>query len=316
MGICYSQAKVKLRIDSMFGKIKRYLIDPYWALGCDMIKSHPNWMSDKFYIRTLWRMVMGYKLDLKSPKTFNEKLQWLKLNDRNPLYTTLVDKLRVKDWVASRIGTQYVIPTLAIYNSVDDIDLAALPNQFVLKCNHDSGSVVVCKDKESFDLEAAKKKLDTAMEHNFYWEAREWPYKNVKPCIFAEKFMEDDTGEELRDYKFWCFNGVPKVMYCSVKNDSIWENYYDMNFTPLEINHGYPMSTNPVKEPLTFREMQRIISDIALQIPFVRVDFYEISGRVFFGEFTFYDFAGLKPFQSLKQDMVLGKMIQLPNRHA
>lgn len=155
----------------MFKKIKRYLADPYWALGCDLIKKHPNWMSDEFYIRTLWRMVMGYKLDLKNPKTFNEKLQWLKLYDHNPLYTTLVDKLRVKDWVAEKIGAQYVIPTLAVWESAEDIDISKLPDQFVLKCNHDSGSVVICKDKATFNFVAAKEKLGKALQHNFYWDA-------------------------------------------------------------------------------------------------------------------------------------------------
>ena len=159
----------------MFKKLKRYVQDPYYALGYDMIKKCPHLMSDKFYLSVLWKMKMGYKLDWKHPKTFNEKLQWLKLYDRNPLYTTLVDKYRVKQWVADKIGEQYVIPTLAVYNSVDEIDLDKLPNQFVLKCNHDSGSVVICRDKPSFDLEAARRKLGVALRKNFYWEAREWP---------------------------------------------------------------------------------------------------------------------------------------------
>jgi hypothetical protein len=296
----------------MFGKLKRYFADPYWALGCDLIQKHPNWMSDKFYIRTLWRMIMGYKLDLKHPRTFNEKLQWLKLYDRNPLYTTLVDKYRVKQWVADKIGEEYVIPTLAVWERAEDVDISKLPNQFVLKCNHDSGSVVICKDKKTFDLNAAKDKLRNALKHNFYLEAREWPYKNVKPCIFAEKFMEDGTGEELRDYKFWCFNGVPKIVYCSVKNDNIWENYYDVNFTPLDINHGFPRAKQEIEKPDTFEDMKSIIGKFALQMPFVRVDFYEIRGRVYFGEFTCYDFAGLKQFQDIEQDNMLGDMIKLP----
>lgn len=296
----------------MLGKLKRYFADPYWALGCDLIKSHSRWMSDEFYIRTLWRMLMGYELDLKNPKTFNEKLQWLKLNDRNPLYTTLVDKYRVKQWVADKIGEEYVIPTLAVWDNVEDIDISILPEQFVLKCNHDSGSVVICKDKKTFDLNAAKDKLGKALKRNFYWEAREWPYKNVKPCIFAEKYMTDGTGDELRDYKFWSFNGVPKVVYCSVKNDNIWENYYDMDFIPLNINHGFPSSEQEIVKPNTFDEMKSVISKFALQIPFIRVDFYEIQGRVYFGEFTCYDFAGLKPFQDIEQDSMLGDMIKLP----
>lgn len=157
----------------MLQKLKRYLSNPYYALGYDLMKICPNVMSDRYYIRTLWRIAMGYDLDLKNPKTFNEKLQWLKLHDHNPLYTTLVDKLRVKDWVSEKIGSQYVIPTLATYNSVDEIDMDKLPNQFVLKCNHDYSSVIVCKDKSMFDLEIVKIKLERALNYNYYWNARE-----------------------------------------------------------------------------------------------------------------------------------------------
>lgn len=181
----------------MFKKIKRYIINPYNALGYDMIKSHPNWMSDRFYLSILWKMIMGYDLDWKNPKTYNEKLQWLKLYDHNPLYTTLVDKYQVKQWVSNKIGNQYVIPTLAKYNSVDEIRLDTLPPQFVLKCNHDSGSVIICKDKSSFDVLSAKNKLSNGLQHNFYWYAREWPYKNVKRCLFAEQYLDDSIGEDI-----------------------------------------------------------------------------------------------------------------------
>lgn len=296
----------------MFRKLKRYFSNPYYALGYDLMKICPNVMSDRFYIRTLWRMAMGYDLDLKNPKTFNEKLQWLKLHDHNPLYTTLVDKLRVKDWVSEKIGAQYVIPTLATYNSVDEIDIDKLPNQFVLKCNHDSSSVIVCKDKSLFDIENVKIKLERACNYNYYWNAREWPYKHVKPCIFAEQYMYDDQQPTLIDYKFWCFEGVPKVMYCSVKNENTWENYFDMDFSPLDINHGFPKCNKPVIKPTAFDEMKQIISNLSISIPFVRIDFYEVQGQVLFGEFTFYDYAGFRSFQSQKQDLMLGDMIHLP----
>ena len=152
---------------------------------------------------------MGYKLDIKHPKTFNEKLQWLKLYDRKPEYTMMVDKIRVKEWVSSMVGSQYVIPTLAAWDSAEGIDVQSLPDQFVLKCNHDSGSIIVCSDKNSFDLEAARKKLAAAMEQNFYWEFREWPYKSVKRKIFAEEYI----GENLQDYRVYCFKGEPKLIY-------------------------------------------------------------------------------------------------------
>ncbi|MBR3411524.1 MAG: hypothetical protein IKG81_02420 [Bacteroidales bacterium] len=180
----------------MFKKIRRYLADPYYNIGYDMYRKCPRLMPDKYYVSIMWKMIMGYQLDLHHTRTFNEKLQWLKLYDHNPLYTQLVDKYRVKEWVAKRIGDDYVIPTLAVYRNVDEIDVSQLPDKFVLKCNHDSGSVVICEDKSKFDLNAAKKRLGEAMGENFYWRAREWPYKNVKRCIFAERFMVEDTASQ------------------------------------------------------------------------------------------------------------------------
>ena len=296
----------------MFKKIKRYLADPYWALGCDLIKKHPNWMSDEFYIRTLWRMVMGYKLDLKNPKTFNEKLQWLKLYDHNPLYTTLVDKLRVKDWVAEKIGAHYVIPTLSVWESAEDIDISKLPDQFVLKCNHDSGSVVICKDKAKFDLVAAKEKLGKALQHNFYWDAREWAYKHVKPCIFAEAYMEDSHSDDLLTYKFLCFDGEPKLMYVTVKNDNIWENYYDMDFRLLDLARKYPNHTSPLAKPKWFDQMKEVAAKFSKGMSHVRIDLYEVNGQIYFSEYTFYDWGGLFDFKESRVNNQLGEYIKLP----
>ena len=295
----------------MFKKIKRYLADPYWALGCDLIKKHPSWMSDEFYIRTLWRMVMGYKLDLKNPKTFNEKLQWLKLYDHNPLYTTLVDKLRVKDWVAEKIGAQYVIPTLAVWESAEDIDISKLPDQFVLKCNHDSGSVVICKDKAKFDLVATKEKLGKALQHNFYWDAREWAYKHVKPCIFAEAYMEDSNSDDLLTYKFLCFDGEPKLMYVTVKNDNIWENYYDMDFRLLDLTRKYPNHTSPLAKPKCFDEMKEVAAKLSKGMSHVRIDLYEVNGQIYFSEYTFYDWGGLFDFKDNRVNNQLGEYVRL-----
>ena len=169
-----------------------------------------NWMPDKMYIEMLYKVRMGRKLNLDNPQTFNEKLQWLKLYDRKPEYTTMVDKAAVKDYVADKIGSEYIIPTLGVWEHFDDIDFDQLPNQFVLKCNHDSGGLVICKDKASLDMEAAREKIESSLKRNFYYHSREWPYKNVKPCIIAEKYMVDESGTELKDYKFYCFGGDRK----------------------------------------------------------------------------------------------------------
>ena len=307
----------------MFRKLKRYAKDPYYALGYDMIKRCPKLMSDKFYLSVLWKIEMGYKLDWKHPQTFNEKLQWLKLHDHNPLYPTLVDKYRVKQWVADKIGEQHVVPTLAVYNSVEEIDLNKLPDQFVLKCNHDSGSVVICRDKSTFDLAAAKKKLGTALQHNFYWDAREWAYKKVKRVVFAEQYMEDSStggshndvgsnvGKDLLTYKFMCFDGNPFLMYVTVKNDNVWENYYDMDFNPLDIRRIFPKSDYPIAKPRSFEKMKQVAGTLSKGLKHIRLDLYEVNGEVYFSEYTFYDWGGLFDFHPHEYDIELGKMLQL-----
>ena len=173
-------------------------------------------LPDKLYIQLQYFYHFYRFANLKNPQTFNEKLQWLKLYDRNPLYTTMVDKYKVKEYVANIIGKEYIIPTLAVYNNVEDIDFDRLPNQFVLKCNHDSGGLVICKDKSKLDKKGAIKKLSKALKNNFYYNGREWPYKNVKPCVIAEQYMEDSETEELRDYKFFCFNGDVKILFVAL----------------------------------------------------------------------------------------------------
>lgn len=295
----------------MFRKVKRYAKDPYYALGYDLIKKHPKWMSDKYYIKVLWRILMGYNLDLKNPRTFNEKLQWLKLYDHNPLYSTLVDKYRVKQFITDRIGAEFVIPTLAVYKSVDEIDLNTLPDQFVLKCNHDSGSVVICRDKATFDLEKAKLKLNAGLQRNFYWDAREWAYKHVKPLLFAEEYMEDAANKDLLTYKFMCFNGEPAIMYVTVKNDDIWENYYDLDFNPLNISRGFHQSYTSIKKPESFEMMKQVARKLSEGLPHIRLDLYEVNGQVYFSEYTFYDWAGLAKFEPSKWDEELGDKVAL-----
>ena len=295
----------------MFKKVRRYARDPYYALGYDLIKKYPRWMSDKFFIKVEWKMLMGYKLDLSHPQTFNEKLQWLKLYDHKPLYSTLVDKYRVKEYVAKKIGAEHVIPTLAVYQSVNEIDLNELPNRFVLKCNHDSGSVVICRDKTTFDFAAAKQKLERAIKRNFYWEAREWAYKYVKPVIFAEQYMEDthqdNETKDLLTYKFICCDGKPQLMYITVKNEDVWEDYFDLDYEPLDIMRDFRHSN----KPKTFEKMKEIAATLSQGIPQVRMDLYEANGEVYFSEFTFYDWGGYAKFRPTEWDKKLGDAIQL-----
>lgn len=299
----------------MFKKVKRYLKNPYYALGDDMMRVCPKLMSDKYYIKVIWKQIMGYPLDLRHPKTFNEKLQWMKLYDRNPLYTDLVDKYKVKQWVADRIGAEHVIPTLAVYDSVDEIDISQLPDQFVLKCNHDSGGVVICKDKSSFDFEAAKAKLKKSFEHNFYWDYREWPYKNVKRKIFAEQYLENISGE-LTDYKVMCFGGEPRFIqihrgrYTTHQTQDV----YDVEWKKQAIfQDGFPLSNVVLEKPVALNEMISMSKMLSQGIPQVRVDWYIVEDLLYFGEMTLFDSAGYSQWQPKDVNYIMGDLIRLPN---
>lgn len=298
----------------MFKKVKRYLKNPYYALGDDMMRVCPKLMSDKYYIKVIWKQIMGYPLDLRHPKTFNEKLQWMKLYDRNPLYTDLVDKYKVKQWVADRIGAEHVIPTLAVYDSVDEIDISQLPDQFVLKCNHDSGGVVICKDKSSFDFEAAKAKLKKSFEHNFYWDYREWPYKNVKRKIFAEEYLEDKKYGDLPDYKIFTFKGEPKLI--EVDFDRFVHhkrNIYDTEWNYLNAQIQYPsVKDKAFCKPMKMESLLSLARTLAAGLKEVRVDFYIIDDKIYFGEMTFFHDAGLSVFSPQTLGNQMGEWIELP----
>lgn len=273
-------------------------------------------LSDKLFITITYRLRMGKRLNLTHPNSFNEKLQWLKLYDRKPLYTTLVDKYSVKDFVKSIIGEKYIIPTLGVWNKPDDIDWTGLPNQFVLKCTHDSGGLVICKDKATFDREAAIKKLNKSLKQDFYKAGREWPYKNVPHRIIAEEYMEDEFGE-LRDYKFFCFNGVVKALFIATERQSRDEPYFDFfdeNFNHLDMRHGHPNAPKLPSKPRCFEEMKILASRLSEGYPQLRVDFYEVNGKVFFGELTFFHHTGMVEFEPEEWDKVFGSWITLPNK--
>ena len=268
--------------------------------------------SDALYLKIEFRRKFHKKLDLNAPKTFNEKLNWLKLYDRRELYTILADKFNVKQYVASKIGSQYVVPNYGRWQKFDDIDFAQLPDKFVLKTTHDSGGAIVCSDKATFDCKAVSKRLKRDLRTNYYYITREWVYKDIKPMIIADMLLDDNSGHEITDYKFWCFNGVPKVMYITNKGKNIKENFYDMDFNVIDINHGYPRRSPEYDKPHNFDLMKRLAAELSQDIPFVRVDFFDVNGNVYFAEFTFYDWAGLKPFADPKHDELIGSWIDLP----
>lgn len=273
----------------------------------------PKCWPDRFYLKSLYHIENGKNLDLDNPTTFNDKLNWMKLHYHNPLFQTLVDKYKVKKVVADKIGEEYVVKNYGVYNSVDEINLDALPEQFVLKATHDSGGVIICKSKATFDFEAAKKRLKRQLSIDYYWRTREWVYKEPDAKIIADELLDDHSGHELTDYKFWCFNGEPKVMYVTNKGKHIKENFYDMDFNILDIDHGFPRVSPEFEKPAQFELMKELAAKLSQGIPFVRVDFFNLNGKVYFGEFTFYDWAGLKAFVSDEWDRKLGSWITLPD---
>jgi len=273
-------------------------------------------IPDRIYIQMQYFYHFHRFANFKNPQTFNEKLQWLKLHDHNPLYTTLVDKYAVKKWVADKIGPQYIIPTLGVWEKAEDIDFDKLPNQFVLKVNHDSGGLVICKDKAQLDRQAAIAKLSRALENNGYWYGREWPYKNVKPRIIAEKYMEDDN-QALNDYKFMVFNGKVKCSFTCTERfskDGLKVTFYDANWDIMPFERHYPRSKTPITKPLNYDEMVELAEKLSKDIPFVRVDFYSIKGKIYFGEMTFYPGSGLEEFTPQEWDKKLGDWLELSHK--
>ena len=281
------------------------LINLYWATLSTIL-------SDRNYIRALYKHRFGKSINLDSPKTFNEKLNWLKLYGRNPRYTMMADKYEVKKIVADLIGEEYVVPCYGVWNTIDEIDFDKLPNQFVVKATHDSSGALVCRDKSTFDVDAAKKHYHDIMKRNWFYQLREWVYKDIKPRMIVDKFLDDHSGHELRDYKFMCFNGEPKVMYCTNKAKDVYENFYDMDFNILDIDHGFRRHIPEFTKPDNFELMKELAGKLSAGIPFVRVDFFDVDNHVYFGEFTFYDWAGMKPFRDDKWEEILGSWITLP----
>lgn len=274
-------------------------------------------LPDELYIRTKWiGCRMPYRLNLKSPRTYNEKLNWIKLHDHNPLYTKLVDKYVVKKYVSERIGDKYVIPLLGAWDRVEDIEWDKLPNQFVIKCSHDCGGMVICKDKTKLDIPKATARLKKAFDRNYYYECREWPYKDVQPKVFAEAYMEDEFGE-LRDYKFFCFDGEVKAMFIASDRSKDTEtcfDFFDADFNHLPFTQGHPNAEKLPSKPRGFDEMKKLAAELSKGIPQVRVDFYDVNGNVYFGEFTFFHFGGLVKFNPNEWDYTFGSWIKLPSR--
>lgn len=296
------------------GKLKRYINSENYRFAVNALHGMYNTMPDEEYLKRMFKAKLGYELDLENPVTFNEKLQWLKLHDRKPIYTTMVDKYSAKSFIASQVGEQYIIPTYGVWDRFEDIEFDLLPDQFVLKTTHDSGGIVVCKDKSSFDYKCAKDKIEKSLNRNYYLLFREWPYKNVKPRIIAEKFLIDSRLNELRDYKFFAFDGVARALYITTNREHDRRtDFYDMNFRHLEIRDDDLNAVVPPQKPETFEEMRRIAEILSKDIPELRVDFYEVNGKAYVGELTLYYSGGFVPFEPKEWDKKFGDWVKLPN---
>lgn len=273
-------------------------------------------LPDKWYLFFRFKNRVGYWPHLNHPRTFNEKLQWLKLNDRHAEYTQMVDKIDAKKYVASIIGDKYIIPILGVWNSVDEIEWDKLPNQFVIKVSSDSGGIVVCKDKQTLDIEKAKEKLTNGWGKNYYVHNKEYPYRDLTPRIIAEEYKEDESGYELRDYKIFCFNGEPKILFVASDRQKAGEDtkfdFFDLNWNHLPFTNGHPNSKEHIAKPKNFEEMLEIAKKLSVGIPQVRIDLYNCNGQIYFGEITFFHWSGMTAFDPVEWDFKLGKLIKLP----
>jgi len=280
---------------------------------------HAPWLlSDKKFVELFWNLKTGRELDLKNPQTFNEKMQWLKVYDHREDYFKMADKYEAKKYVGNIIGTEHIIPTIAIYDNVNQIDWVKLPDSFVLKCTHDSGGLVVCRDKSTLDIEKAEHTLKKCLRTNFYFQSREWCYKGIKPRIICEKLMSDEKQQKsLTDYKFFCFNGTPQFLYIStgLENHSTASiSFADMNGNRMPFHRSdFKEIDGPLPLPEHFNKMKTIAGKLAQKInnSFIRVDLYEIGGSVYFSELTFYPNGGYIPFLPEYWDKTLGERIIL-----
>lgn len=282
-----------------------------------------NWMADEAHIKRKFKLEFGKELNLNDPQTYNEKLQWLKLFDRRPEYTKMVDKFESKEFIAERIGSSYVVPVVGgPWDLFDEINFDNLPDQFVLKTTHDCGGVFICQDKSKMDFEKARKFLKKHLKSKYYLTCREWPYKNVKPRIFAEVYIKDaeqtSDVEQLTDYKFFCFDGQPRAMFIATdradKNTETKFDFFDMEFNHLPIVQGHPNSDKKISKPWAFDKMKEIAAVLSKGIPQVRVDFYCTKDQIYVGELTLFHFGGFVPFKPYEWDFKFGEWISLKEK--
>ena len=273
-----------------------------------------RFIPTKPYLKMVYKIKTGKKLNLKNPIGFNEKLNWLKVNDIHPEYTDLVDKIKVREYVQNKIGEDICFPLLGQWEKYEDVNFEILPEQFVMKCNHDSGSVKIINNKSKIDHNELAKFFKSRLKINSYTIGREYPYKNIKPMIMAEKYMVPKGSSDINDYKFFCFNGKPEIMFIATdRSTDVKFDFFDMNFNHLDIENIHPQAGKTIEKPKLFEEMKEIASKLSQGMKFVRIDLYEIEGKVYFGEFTFFHGGGFWLFKPDEWERKLGDWIEIDN---
>lgn len=302
-----------MRFGEFCSKVVRHSVSYFRCIYLPIQFELSKLVPDRIYLEHRYKRLMGKKLNLNPPITFNEKLNWMKLYDRNPIYTRLADKYSAREYVKEKIGDEYLVPLLGVWDTVQDIKIDSLPNSFVLKCTHDSGSYIICKDKASFNLDEAKKKLQKALKTNYFYYSREWAYKNIKPRIIAEKYLEDLNDRETRDYKFFLFDGEPRFFYIATDRGigRTKFDFYDMNFEHLNVRQHYPNASKELHAPKNFNKMVELARVLASGLRHVRVDFYEVNGKIYFSEFTFYNNGGITAFEPDDWDYRFGEWMKI-----
>lgn len=296
-------------------KIISYILHPSKILLYAMNKNYLFFLPDKIYLKIKFRLKMGKKLDLNNPQTFNEKIQWLKLYDRKDNYTMMADKYKVREYIKEKIGEEYLIPLLGVYDKFEDIDFSALPNKFVIKPNHTSGDIYIYTDTKKLDKIKLKKMINKWLKRDYYKIHREWPYKNIERKIVIEQFMEDNKEKDLKDYKFYCFNGVPKyIVVISDRFTDFHETYFDDKWNLLDLTEGGKPIDKKQKKPKNYDKMIEFSKILSKDIPCLRVDWYEVNGKLYFGELTFYSNSGYEKFDPESYNLKMGKLIDLRKR--
>lgn len=297
-------------------KALEFMRDPDYRFKILASMGMYNKLDDETFLKKYYQCIFHKELDLQTPKTFNAKLQWLKLYDRRPEYTMMVDKYRVRDYIAKKIGREYLIPLLGVWDDPDEIDFDSLPQQFVLKCNHNSGlGMCICRDKSKLDVKKVKADLRKGLQQDYYITFREWPYRDVPRKIICEKYMEDNSTAELVDYKFFCFDGrVDCVMVCLDRSSGNTKFYFfDRAWNLLRYNiRGKEAPENfTIPKPSNMEEMFEIAEKLSKGLPFARIDLYSVSGRTYFGEITFFPDSGFDVNLLLETDRHWGEMISI-----